>query len=376
MNNRKWVIMIVAVLILAVGGIWIIVSRSLDDSELRIGILFPLSGEASSYGEKGRRAIELVAREAQHDLAIPIRVIYEDSRAEPSIGATAMQKLANVDRAQAVIGDIVSSVTLAAAPIAERNRIVLLSPTSSAPAITDAGEYIYRIWPSDLLEGSAIAEWAAEQDHSTAAILHLQNDYGISIADIFTRTFEDAGGTIVSRHGYAQDNPDYRTPLTQLRRLNPDVVYVAGYYADSAAILRQAHELGLSTQFLGTTAIEDPEFLNLAGATAEGIVYPLASAFDPDADDPQVRRFVDSFRSEYGETPGWVEAHSYDAFKLIIVAAQSCADDLTGECIKHALDTLGAYKGVTGRIEFDEKGDVSKPVQMKTVRNGAFVHLQ
>lgn len=372
--RTHWIIAIVLIVCLAAGGVWFLTRSSPESGApvLRVGVVFPLSGDAASYGEKGRQAIELAKREIDHHLPFSVQVIYEDSRAEPATGVSAVQKLINVDHVQAIVGDIVSAVTLAAAPIAEKHSVVLLSPTSSAPALTNAGEYIYRIWPSDALEGKAIAKWAATKGFRIAAILHIQNDYGVAIADIFTREFEARGGKVVLQHGYSQDTSDFRTPLTQIRQTAPDVLYIAGYYGDSAAILREARQLRLDLQFLGTTAVEDPQFLVLAEQAANGMVYPLATGFDPAATDPKTKQFVEAFNKAYGHAPGWVEAHAYDAFNLIVEAAKRCEGHITGQCIKKGLDAIGPYQGVTGTIAFDAHGDVTKPIQLKTVRDGTF----
>ena len=119
-----------------------------------------------------------------------VEAIFEDSKADPSTGVTAIQKLISVDKVSAVVGDIVSSVSIPAAVVAERNNVVMIAPTSSAPAITEAGPFIYRVWPSDLLEGYAAGNYAKQKGFKKAVILHLNNDYGTQIADIFKKNFE------------------------------------------------------------------------------------------------------------------------------------------------------------------------------------------
>lgn len=344
-------------------------------SSLKIGVLFPLTGDAASYGEKGKRAIDMAVASINAEGGVngrTVEVIYEDSRAEPKTGVSAMKKLVEIDKVPAVVGDIVSSVTLPVAPIAEKSRVVLMSPTSSAPAITDAGEYIYRIWPSDLAEGSALAEFAVTRGLKTVAIFHLNNDYGLSIASIFSKTFEEKGGRVLLKEGYLAEATDFRAALTKIKRASPDAVYIAGYYADTSVIVKQARELGLEVQFLGTTAIEDEKFLELAGAAAEGMIYPLATGFDPASDSTMVRNFIVSFKKDYGYEPGWVEAQCYDAFKLLCWAAAEVNGPVTGTAIKQSIDRMSEYEGVTGTIKFDKNGDVSKSVTFKTVRGGRF----
>lgn len=351
-------------------------TSSNQSQQIKIGVLFPLTGDAASYGEKGKKAIELAIEEVNANEDKKASAIFEDSRAEPKTGVSAAQKLIGVDKVPIIVGDIVSSVTLAIAPIAEKSQVVVLAPTSSAPAITNAGNYIYRIWPSDLVEGSKIAELAAQRGFKNVAIVHLNNDYGLAIANIFQKTFEQKGGKVILKEGYLDKATDFRSVLSKVASLKPDAIYLAGYFADTARILKQARELGIKSQFLGTTAIEDDQFIKLAGNAAEGMIYPLATGFDPTIiKNPKVDNFVNAFEKKYKYKPGWVEAHSYDAFMMAYQAANSSNSQITGTSIKNYFDSIKDYEGVTGKIVFDKNGDVVKPVVFKTIRNGKFLPL-
>lgn len=375
-NKGLWIGIAVLVLVAIISGWYFHNNRQPD--MLKIGVLFPLTGDAASYGEKGQKAIDMAIEQINADGGIHgknVVVVYEDSRAEPQTGVAAIRKLISIDKVPAVVGDIVSSVTLPAAPIAEKNKVVLLAPTSSAPAITNAGEYIYRIWPSDLAEGKAIARYAYDHGYRRAAIMHLNNDYGITIADIFTKTFNSDDSKVILNEGYLAEDSDFRTVLHKISQANPDVIYLAGYYADISKIMRQAREVGIKQQFLGVTALEDNKFLELAGTSAEGVIYPLATGFDPASSDPVIQKFIRDFNNKYHYEPGWVEAHAYDAFMLISQATQEVSEPVDGTKIKQYLDGMGIYKGATGDIRFDKNGDVTKPVVFKTVRNGEFQPL-
>jgi branched-chain amino acid transport system substrate-binding protein len=363
------------VLLLAAVSVTLYLSVRKPHDTIDIGVLFPLTGDAASYGEKGKNAIDMAIRQINDSGGIRgkmVRALYEDSRAEPQTGVSAARKLISIDKVPAIVGDIVSSVTLPVAPIVEQNKVVLIAPTSSAPAITNAGEYVYRIWPSDLAEGEAIARYARTHGFKRAAIMHLKNDYGTAIADIFTRTFAGGDASVVLSEGYMADASDFRATLQKIKQMNTDVIYLAGYYGDISKIVRQAQQLGLQQQFLGVTALEDSKFLELAGADAEGIIYPLATGFDAGSSSPIVHTFVHDFSTTYAYEPGWVEAHAFDAFMLVCEAIRNTSGPVNGTTIKEYFATMGNYEGVTGTIRFDENGDVTKPVVFKTVRKGQF----
>lgn len=176
--------------------------------------------------------------------------------------------------------------------------------------------------------------------------------------------------------GYQAEGTDFRTPLTRIRSERPDVLYIAGYFADTAAIVRQAREIGVAIQVLGTTAVEDNQFLRLAVDAAEGLIYPLATGFDASSENQRVREFVNSFRSRYKHEPGWVEAQSYDAFMLICAAMSTVRGDITGSAVKETLDSMPPYDGVAGQVRFDANGDVVKPIVFRAIRNGQFTNIK
>ena len=344
---------------------------------VRIGVLFPLTGDASGYGEKGKKAIELAVDDVNSSGGIHGRkvvAIFEDSRADSRIGVTAAQRLISINKVPAIVGDIVSSVTLPIAPICEKNEVVLIAPTSSAPAITDAGEYIYRVWPSDLAEGSAAGEFARKKGFKRVAIMHLNNDYGNAIAEVFEKSYTGGDASVVVSISYTPDDTSFQSSLSRIRSLNADAIYLAGYYADIARILKQAKELGINAQFIGVTALEDSEFLKIAGDAAEGVVYPLATGFDPVNGAEESKIFAQNFSKRFNYEPGWVESHCYDAFMLIAHGLKS-SKAMTGSDVKSFLDNMGVYKGVTGDVVFDANGDVVKPVRFKIVKGCKFEEL-
>ncbi len=349
-----------------------------DRGDAKVGILFPMTGDAGEYGNKGRKAIELALEQVNNTGGVngkAVEIVFEDSKADPSAGVTAIQKMISIDNVSAVVGDIVSSVSIPAAAVAEKNKVVMIAPTSSAPALTQAGKFIYRVWPSDLLEGSAAGKFAKGKGFKKAVIFHLNNDYGNQIADIFKKNFESETQKVIGNEAYSAKSGSYRGMLTKANALHPDFIYIAGYYEDTAQILKEAKELGVNSQFMGATAIEDNKFLELAGKSAEGIVYPLASGFDVNSSDPNTKQFVNAFEKKFGYEPGWVESHCYDAF-MLIANAMKITGKTDGESIRQYLDSMGIYNGVTGQIKFDANGDVTKPVIFKTVKGGKFVVLQ
>jgi len=351
--------------------------QNISTSPIRIGAVLPLSGNSAAWGEQGRWGIEMAITKANEAGSISghrIEVIFEDSQATPRIALTAFNKLTQVDGVDAVVGDIVSATTLAMAPLAEERNVTLIAPTASAPAITNAGTFIFRVWPSDLLEGVAAADWARAQHIDKVAILHIANDYGAGLATTFRTQLEGTGGQIVSVQSYAQDQTDFKPYLTRVKYESPDLIYIISYYKDAGLILKQAREMGIATRFLGATAVESPDLLLLAGSAAEGLVYPTIVDFDPSNPTPHQKVFIDEFTKMYGKSPDWASSHAHDAMLVIIEALKSGAR--TGDEIRAYIDKRRIFEGLTGKIHFNDNGDViDKPIVMKEVRDGKFVVL-
>jgi branched-chain amino acid transport system substrate-binding protein len=374
MTKKQIIIGVVIVLVLAAIAGALIYMPPAGPEEIKIGAILPLTGEAAKYGEDAKLGIDFAVEEINAAGGIngkKIQVVYEDSQAAPSQGVAAIQKLITVDKVPVIIGAMASSVTLAIAPIAEENKVVLLSPASSAAKITEAGDYIFRNEFSDAYGGKVQAEstWD-ELGIRDVAILYVNNDYGVGVADTFEETFESLGGNITAIESFEQGATDFRTQLTKIKDSYPDAIVVFGYN-EVILILKQAKELGIETQILCNPMFEDPEILEKLGDLAEGVIYVYYGGFDPKSEEEQIKVFVSSFSEKYGREPGYYSALSYDAMKIISLAIEKGA--FKSEGIKSALYAIKDYPGLTGTTTFDENGDVIKPVTLKTVRNGEFV---
>ena len=375
MTMKQIIIGAVIVIVLAAFAGACLDKQPAESEEIKIGAILPLTGDAASWGEMGKQGIDLAVDEINSEGGIKgkkIKVVYEDTQADPQKGVSAMRKLVSIDKVPVVIGDIVSAVVLAAAPIANENKVVLISPTASAPAVTDAGEYVFRNWPSDVFEGEFMARSAYnELGLKQVAILYINNDYGIGLREVFTETFEQLGGEILAAESYDADATDFRTQLTKIKATTPQTVYLISYYKDGALILKQATEMGLETQYLAASAIEDPKLIEIAGPATEGLIYPLSSGYDPESHEENIQEFKREFTARYGEEPSYVAAQAYDAMKIVAFSIEQGGTEGSG--IQAAMTNVKDFSGVTGETTFDENGDVIKPMAIKTVKNGEFV---
>lgn len=330
-----------------------------DDGAVRIGAILPLTGDNAAWGEQARDGIALAVDQFNGNWEEgEVSVDYQDTRADPTEAVSAANYLIRTQGVPAIIGDMTSATTLAAAPVCERNHVVLLSPVASSPLITDAGEYIYRIWPPDIFEAGFSARWLMEKGYDTIGIVYLNDEFGVPLKDTFRSQYEALGGVVLLEEGYTTELGDLRPIVLRVREANPDAVYLASHYADAAQLARRFVEQGVDALLVGTNDLMNDEFIRQAGSAAEGIHFPNREAFNPEEEREDVQRFVSDFSERYERTPGLVEAQAYDAARLVLSAIEQGAR--TGEEIKGKLDMWmeQSFPGVTGLIVFDEKGDI------------------
>lgn len=342
---------------------------------IKIGAILPLSGNVAQYGEWCKNGISLAIDEINSKGGIKgkkIEIICEDDAADPKKGVAAVNKLINIDKVKVIIGPLPSAVTLAVAPICEKNKIVIMS-SSSNPVITNAGDYIFRNWPSDDFEGSAMAQYTIKKGLGKIAILHINNEYGLGVANVFQKEYSMLGGKLLIIETYSQGSSNMRSQLTKIKGYKPDAIYLIGHAKENGHVIKQAKDLNIKAQILGTVGIESPDLINIAGKSAEGIIY-TAPTFDPKSSNPVVKTFQDSYAQQFGTESNIFSAIMYDALKIIVLMIEKY--DYDSNKIKDGLYKLKNYPGVSGITTFDENGDVIKPIMFKTIINKQFVLIK
>ncbi|NOR44458.1 MAG: ABC transporter substrate-binding protein, partial [Candidatus Delongbacteria bacterium] len=298
-------IFVIMMMLISLGVFLINSCTNKEEEVIKIGAILPLTGDAAKYGEIAKNGIELALDEINSEGGINgknIVMVYEDTKGDPKLGVTAIQKLITINKVKAIIGDLFSSVTLAVAPIANKNKIVLLSPASSSPKITNAGDFIFRNCPSDVYEGSVMANHAYDiLNYRKVALLYINNDYGLGIKNVFGKVFSEKGGAIVTEEAFDQNSNDFKSQLLKIKNKNPEAIYLVGY-KKMGHILKQTKEMGIQSQFLSTVMFEDPEILEIAKNSAEGVIYS-ASAFNPESDESLIQDFVQSYENKYNQVP-------------------------------------------------------------------------
>lgn len=342
---------------------------------LKIGAILTLSGNAAPYGESAKNALDMGLKEINSKNLLSgkkISLVYEDDQLDPKTGVTAFKKLTEIDQVPCVIGPLTSSVALAIAPLANEKRVVMLSPSASSPALTTAGDYIFRNVASDEFETKVMARYAYESlNLQRVGLIYVNNDFGVGFKQFFSKFFINHGGEVLVSEGYEQGATDFRTQLLKIKIPRIDALYLIGY-KEMGNVLRQAKELGIVTQFLSYSAVEDPDIINQAGDATEGLVYTRQS-FDPDDPQDVVKKFSSSYRELYKRDPDPYAALAYDSIMILAKVINEGGD--SPEEIKRTLYGIEGFPGVTGETTFDNNGDVTKSISIKKIQGGEFHYI-
>jgi branched-chain amino acid transport system substrate-binding protein len=341
---------------------------------VRIGAIVSRSGAASFYGEQVARGFDLAVEQINASGGVSgrkLELLYRDDSTNPEIGLSALRELVEKERVRTVLGAVSSTVTLRLAPYCERNHVILISPSASAPQLTEAGEYVFRAYPSDVLEGVSMADFARDLGLDRVAVLAVDNAYGESLARAFGERFHASGGSVVASLTFPEgDQAAIAKAVDALPALAPRGLYIPAYVSDVAAALRLLHATRLRPIVLGTSAAA-PELVREAGPAAENLVFPM-SIFDPTADSAGVRAFAAAFAARYAAEPDVYAAHAYDTVRVLASAAER-GGSWDADELRAALLQLNDYDGATGRLVFDRNGDVVQYPRLYVVRGGQVV---
>ncbi|MCD8084052.1 MAG: ABC transporter substrate-binding protein [Clostridiales bacterium] len=365
---------ILAFVLVATMGLSLSGCGSKKEETIKIGLGTPLTGTSAQDGQAIQNGVNLAVKQCNDAGGIDgkqVVVVAEDDKGDSSEAATVANKLAQDDSILAVVGHFNSSCTLAGAPIYNQAGVVEISPGSSAAAVTDAGDYTFRVITTDAVQGGYLADWCVnELGYQNIAILYENTDYGLGLADVAQESTTELGAQVVVREAYEVGATDFSTLLTKVANVNPDVLIIGGLYNETALIAKQMKNYGLEDlQVMGVDAIFSDALIELGGDAVEGI--KLTGYFYANSDEEVSKSFVEAYEAEYDETPGTYAAYAYDAALIVLDAIRNAGTDRAA--IQQYIAGLQDFPGATGTISFDENGDAIKAPLKMEIRDGSFV---
>lgn len=382
-------------------------------SGLKIGTLLPITGDLSQFGSSMQDSASLLVKTVNGCggvLGKPVQLISENDQTNPTAGAAAMTKLAEVNGVSGVVGAAGSSVSSAAVDIAVRNRVVQISPSSTSPVFTERAKkgdfqgFWFRTAPPDSFQGQALAKQANASGFKSVAVLAINNDYGKGLVTSFSSAFQSLGGKVVNRDKptyYPPDASSFESEVATAFRGNPNAVLIVAYPETGSLILKSAYQQGLlgkQTKVLLTDGMKDPKIAQLVGKTAKGD-YIAAGVIGtaPSAGGAALKDFTNRYKAAYNRQPGVYDPNSWDAAAVVVLAAEAAkttagsaikdkirevanpaGQEVTDVCQALSLIREGKkinYQGASGKLDFNAQGDVSGSYDVWTIDNGGYLKV-
>lgn len=343
-------------------------------SEIYLASAGPMTGDTAQFGDMKTKAIQLAVDEVNATGGIngaQVKLLVGDDTGNPKEAPSVAQKFAADDKVLAVIGHWNSSCTLAARGIYEGVGMPVITDSVNK-AITDGSTpHIFRISITDTAQANYLAKYAFEKmGKRRAAILYTANDFGNGLMNDFSKAFVSSGGEIVASEMFFEgQSKDFSPQITKIKTKNPDLLFIAGYYVETALIAQQSQTIGLKVPLLGTESISSDELIKVGGEAVEGILFP--AFFHTELNYPGTKKFVEAFRSKYNKEPDTYAALAYDSAKLIMEGISK--NGATRDGIMNYLSQVKDFSGVAGPISFDSKHDVTRGIIVMTVKDGKMV---
>ena len=330
---------------------------------IKIATQSPLSGGQAALGEGIKLGAQLALDKLKGTLTkqgFKVELVPFDDQAKPDVGvANAKNIIADKD-ILVVIGHLNSGVAIPSSEVYKEVDLAMISPANTNERITDRGyPNINRVCGRDDVQGPVGAEFAAQTlKVKSVYVIHDKTTYGQGVAEAFKADLEKKGVKVVAFEG-TEEKSNFDPIITPIKAKNPDLVYFGGIYDQAAPFFKQAREKGVKSKFLGPDGIDSSDLVKIAGKAVVGIYYTTAAAPSTSA---QAKQFGDDFKKKFGKNPEPYAAEAYVATAIALKALESAATGgkvPTRAAVATAIRKV-KYTGMTGSIEFDDKGDPKK----------------
>lgn len=340
---------------------------------IRVGMAASLTGSEATWGRSSRNGVKMAFAEINKAGGIngrQLQLIVHDTKGTTQEMGLVVTRLIKSDNVVAILGEVASGLTITGALIAQQEGVPMITHAATNPRVTRTGDMIFRVCYTDDFQGFVTAKFARETlKADNAAILYDQAlAYSVGLKDEFKKAFTAMGGTITVEQAYTQGDQDFSAQLNTIRASNPAVVFVPGYYTDVGNILLQADRAGIRVPMLGGDGWDSPQLATIAGKAAEGHYY--CNHMIAESPDPDLQRFVATYREKHGVIPDAMAALAYDSANVLAEALKR-SSSLSGRDLAAAIAQTKDHKGVTGLITIDENRDAKKPAVIVQIRDGA-----
>ena len=353
-------------------------SQANQPDSIKIGVFLSLTGATASYGISALNSIKLATEAANRTGGINgrrIELVVEDDHSKTEEVPGIVTKLIKDAKVDALLAEPVSTRAMAAAPIAQANKVVMISSASVKPELTQQGDYIFRACFISSTEGEAIASFVTDKlkAKTVATILDDSNDYAVVLARFFEESLMKRGGRIVMKQFYRAGDTDVTAQLRSIKTTRPDVIFAPGFYTTAPVVARTVKQLGIKATLIGSDGWDSPSLMQDGSEPFEGVYF--ANHFWVGSDEAIVKKFVADYQAQYGVVPDAGSGTAYDAARLLFAAFQR-AKSTDSAAVRDALAATKDFPGVTGRITIDSNRNAQVPVYLLRIDKGGKFSLQ
>ena len=356
-----------------------VIPAAIAQDTLKFGVADPLTGPSAIFGADQMQAVRWAVEDINAKGGVKgrkLEAIIMDHQAKPEVGIAVVNKLIGVDKVPVFITAF-SNVVKAVAPIANRERTLMLSVGANSPDIKNLGDFVYTTFPLADIDMKALGRYMVEKHgKKRAAVLFVNHETGTEGAKVFAQSFAHAGGQVVLNESYEETRSDFTGLVLKVRAANPDMVHIHGVVSDFTAVVAQMRQLGLSVQVTSYQTAFNPKMIQDLGAGAEGIIV---TAMAPSAEDnANVPGYLERWKKAHNREPVGLPYTQYfhDAPYIVAALYQRVLDQglpLTGENLRKALLEIKSFDlPLTNRITFNDDHTVNAPTYFWQVKNGRF----
>ena len=325
-----------------------------------VGVMESLTGPGETYGNVAVQAKLLAVSEINAAGGIngrQFKLIIEDSKCNARDSITAYTKLTSVDGVKIILGTSCSGAMLGAAPLADKDGVIMFSGLATNPLIKDAGDFIFRTAINDALVGVDTGNTIWSDGIRKLATITEATDYAEGVRRETAKRFEQLGGEIVAEERYASEETDYRAAITRIIGKKPDAIHIAAQAEFAGGtIIKQLRELGWDGPIYGEIVAIGSTALDVAGEAATG-VKGIVPALDPG--NSKANEFLDRFRDRYDYTTlEWFMGSAYDNVYITAACLAQTGDDQDAAGFRDCLYNMSSYEGTIGTYTFDSDGEV------------------
>lgn len=337
---------------------------------IKIGAILPESHkDFSSYAKQLKKGMMLANELINKDNNITLNIVYEDGFGIPNKSISAMKKLIDIENPKLIIGPMFSHTAESLAPIAQKTKTILLSPTASSIKLSEAGKYFFRIYPSDSYDGTFLANFINHKFKNKTVAILAENTSSINqIVNVFKENLQNK---IIYEEKFNENvlNNALSTVVTKIKELSPDVIFFPGNKTFMTMFLKKVKEHNLKSNFITISTFNDKKILDKTKETSENVIFSTP-AFNPKSNTEEMEIFVKEYKKKYNEDPDILAGYGYDVVNIAYKALKQSSN--IDESIKNLL-AIKDYLGITGKTTFKSNGDVDKTLQMMSVKNGKFI---